>query len=78
MITTNVTISMIWMLRSLAICWSAISAEPPVTYTFTPGGESFVDEPDDLLHGLVGQRLAGEIHLHVCGFTCPRSARRPP
>ena len=72
MITANVTISMIRMLRSLAICWSAISAEPPVTYTLMPGGGG---SPSTILltclHGLVGQRLAhvaGEIHLHVCGF----------
>ncbi|KXW72158.1 hypothetical protein MPHL43070_15290 [Mycolicibacterium phlei DSM 43070] len=31
MITANVTYSMIRTLRSLAICWSAISAVPPVT-----------------------------------------------
>ncbi|CDO08300.1 hypothetical protein BN977_03119 [Mycolicibacterium cosmeticum] len=38
MITANVSASITRRLRSLAICWSAVIAAGPVTYTFSPGG----------------------------------------
>ncbi|CDO09039.1 hypothetical protein BN977_03859 [Mycolicibacterium cosmeticum] len=38
MITAKVSMVIICMLRSPAMCWSAISADGPVTNTFSPGG----------------------------------------
>ena len=72
MMTVNVAASIMVMLRSLAMCWSAASAAGPVTKAFTPGGgSSLLDDVLDRLDRLVGQRLAlvtGELDLDVGGL----------